>query len=204
MDKYANFTELQGAEREGKDYRVVICERDASSTVVIAPHGGGIELGTSEIAQGIAGRDLSLALFEGTKAKHAGELHIPSTKFDEPKCLALVQSTQNVIAIHGEKSTEEIVYLGGTDSRLGAFLRTSLEAHEFLVKDHHNPMLQGKSSNNICNKGLRRMGVQFEITWGLRKTFFESLSEEGRARPTENLTNFSNAVREGLRSAGVL
>ncbi|MBU4013369.1 MAG: poly-gamma-glutamate hydrolase family protein [Proteobacteria bacterium] len=204
MDKYSNFAELQGAEREDKDYRVVICERETSSTVIIAPHGGGIEPGTSEIALGIAADDLSVALFKGTKTKGNGNLHITSTNFDEPKCIALVQTAQNVIAIHGEGSNNKIVCIGGADTKLGAFIRASLEANGFQVKEHHNSMLQGKSSNNICNRGIRRMGVQLELAAGLRETFFESLTAKGRGKPTENLCNFSHGVREGLRSAGAL
>jgi phage replication-related protein YjqB (UPF0714/DUF867 family) len=51
---------------------------------VIAPHGGGIEPGTSELATAIAGDDFSLYLFEGLKSAGNGELHITSTNFDEP------------------------------------------------------------------------------------------------------------------------
>ena len=202
--QYSNFEELQGAEREGEDYRVVIYEHDTSSTVVIAPHGGGIELGTSEIALSIAADDLSVALFEGTKLEGNRKLHITSTNFDEPKCLALVQTAQDVIVIHGERSNGKAVYLGGADNQLGAFIRTSLEADGFQVKEHHNPMLQGAASNNICNRGIKKMGVQLELTAGLRRTFFESLTETGRRHPTENLNKFSKAVREGLRNAGAL
>jgi phage replication-related protein YjqB (UPF0714/DUF867 family) len=201
MDKYSTFEEMQGKEREGKDFRVVIRTREESSTVVIAPHGGGIEPGTSEIAERIAAEDLSVALFEGTKSSGNGDLHITSTNFDEPRCLALVQSAHNVIAIHGEGGNEKVVYIGGADSKLRAFIRASLESHGFQVVEHDNLMLQGTSSRNICNRGLRGMGMQLELALGLRKTFFVSLAAKDRAKPTENLSKFSNAVRAGLRNA---
>ena len=46
--------------------------------------------------------------------------------------------------------------------------------------------------------------MQLEISTGLRETFFESLTASGRRNPMEDLTSFAEAVREGLRAAGVL
>lgn len=203
-DNYASFSELCSNESEGDDYCVVVRERESSSTIIIAPHGGGIEPATSEIALAIANNDLSSALFEGTKTKGNRILHIASTNFDYPKILNLVRKMPNVIAIHGEKSNNKIVYLGGADIRLGKFIRSSLEANGFSVEEHHKPELQGKSDKNICNRGKNGMGVQLEISSGLRKTFFNSLSAKGRGKPTDSLNVFSFAVREGLRSAGIL
>lgn len=202
MDKYANFEELKSKEQEGEDFRVVICSPPDSQTVVVAPHGGGIEPGTSEIARKIAEDDLSVALFEGIKPKGNRDLHITSTNFDEPRCLALVQSAQNVIAIHGERSNEEVVYLGGADDELGAYIRDSLETRGFRVDKHKNKNLQGTRRNNICNQGCREKGVQLELAKGLRETFFHSLTRKGRQRPKKMLSDFADAVREGLRGAG--
>jgi len=204
MDKYANFQELKSTEQEGRDFYVVIREKPGSTTVVIAPHGGGIEPGTSEIAERIAAEDLSLALFKGIKSKHNSDLHITSTNFDEPRCLALVQSAQNVVALHGEERNRSVVYIGGADDGLGAFIRTSLETHGFQVDKHDNPGLQGTSISNICNRGIKGRGVQLELARSLRETFFHSLTAEGRQKPTEKLYEFVNAVREGLHNAGAL
>jgi phage replication-related protein YjqB (UPF0714/DUF867 family) len=55
-DKYANFGEIAKAE---KRFLVRSKLRNTSSTVVVAPHGGKIEPGTSEIAEAIAGQNLS-------------------------------------------------------------------------------------------------------------------------------------------------
>lgn len=204
MGIYANFKELNNAEEEGRSFRVFIRELQECNTAIIAPHGGGIEPGTSEISAAIADKDLSLALFEGTKNKRNGELHITSTNFDEPRCLALIQSAQNVVAIHGEASQENVVYLGGADIELGVFIRSALESYEFQVSEHNNSMLHGKAGNNICNRGYSGKGVQLELARGLRETLFDSLTAEGRKKPTEKLNVFVNAVREGLRNAGKL
>jgi phage replication-related protein YjqB (UPF0714/DUF867 family) len=99
------------------------------STVVIAPHGGGIEPGTSEIATRIAADDLAVALFEDLKPKANIDLHMASIHFDEPSCLALVQKARNVIAVSGEASNGQAVYLDGADTKLGAFLLNRLNSH---------------------------------------------------------------------------
>ena len=57
-DQYASFAELAKVAKVNQDFRVRILQR-ASATAIIVPHGGGIEPGTSEIAEGIAGEDFS-------------------------------------------------------------------------------------------------------------------------------------------------
>jgi phage replication-related protein YjqB (UPF0714/DUF867 family) len=104
MDTYANFAQLSAAEGEGDDFVVSTAARCGASTVVLAPHGGGIELGTSEVALRIAEDDLSYAVFEGRKPTGNLRLHITSSHFDEPRCLELVEAADNVLTIHGEES----------------------------------------------------------------------------------------------------
>lgn len=204
MDVYANFAELNAAEREGVDFCVRVVCRGNAYTVVLAPHGGGIEPGTSEVASEIAEDDLSLAIFEGNKSTGNARLHITSTNFDEPRCLELVQAADYVVAIHGEASEELAVFLGGSDTKLGAQIRIALERHGYNVKVHENPGLQGIATANICNRGRRGAGVQLELSVGLRETFFESLTVKGRRKPSYELTRFAEAVREGMRAEGAL
>ena len=65
-DKYASFARLAEHERAGTDHRIH-ARPTQSGTLIIAPHGGGIERGTSELAAAVAADDLSLYVFEGTK-----------------------------------------------------------------------------------------------------------------------------------------
>jgi len=204
MDTYANFAELSAAECEGVDFSVCVVARDGASTVVVAPHGGGIEPGTSEVAKWIAAGDLSYAVFEGRKSTGNSRLHITSTNFDEPRFLALVRAAEHVLAIHGEGSQELVVYLGGRDVNLGKQIRTALERDGYVVAVHPNPDLQGMALNNVCNRGRRGVGVQLELSSGLRKLFFESLKAEGRAKATSRLREFVDTVRKGLRDGGAL
>jgi len=91
MDVYRNFAELSESEREDIDFRIYAFKREGSSTVIVAPHGGAIEPGTSEVAKKVANNALSLFIFEGIKSKDNKRLHITSTNFDEPRCVELVQ-----------------------------------------------------------------------------------------------------------------
>ena len=202
MDVYENFAELEEAEHEGDDFCVYIFKREGSSTVIVSPHGGSIEPGTSEVAKEIAKNDLSLAIFEGRKSSGNARLHITSTNFDEPRCMELIQEANNVVVIHGEASTETVVFLGGIDQHLGEHLKVVLERHGYKVKIHGNLSLQGIASANICNRGRRGAGVQLELSVGLRRTLFDSLTIEGRKKPTDELKKFATAVREGLLAAG--
>ena len=204
MDVYLNFAELNKSEREGIDFLIYAVIREGSSTVIVAPHGGAIEPGTAEVVKEVANDDLSLAIFEGIKSKNNKRLHITSTNFDEPRCVELVQVSDTVVSIHGEKSDELSVFLGGRDIELSTKLKSVLEWHGYSVKTHENPDLHGLNEANICNRGRHGVGIQLELSSGLRRTFFQSLTSKGRKKPTDELARFAAAVREGLHTAGRL
>jgi phage replication-related protein YjqB (UPF0714/DUF867 family) len=204
MDVYRNFAELSEAESEDMDFRISAVKREGSSTVIVAPHGGAIEPGTSEVAKQVADNDLSLFIFEGIKPKSNKRLHITSTNFDEPRCVELVQASDTVVAIHGEGSNELSVFIGGRDDELCAQLKAVLERCGFTVKPHGNPDLHGLAAENICNRGRHGVGVQLELSSGLRQTFFRSLTPSGRKNPTDELFRFAAAIRESLHNAGRL
>jgi phage replication-related protein YjqB (UPF0714/DUF867 family) len=197
-DKYENFAELERNEKEGRDFRICL-RHPGVATSVIAPHGGDIEPGTSEIADAIAGDDFSFYAFEGIK-KHGRnrDLHITSHRFDEPKCVNLVKASTRTIAIHGHKAEAAVVYLGGRDTRALKVLRATLLARGFRVKTDHRPRLQGHHKGNICNRTQSGTGVQLEITRGLRRSFFQGLRRDGRRHKTERFREFVAAVRKSF------
>jgi len=197
-DKYKKFEELAAAEKAGLDFQVRLRTGCCDATAVIAPHGGGIEPGTSELADAIAGEDLSFYAFEGIKKAGNAVLHLTSGRFDEPQGVALVAASHSVIALHGEDSQEPVVFLGGLDERLRARIRASLEAESFVVRTHDNANLQGLDKNNICNRGLSGRGVQLELSHGLRASFFRSLDLSGRKNPTKQFHAFVNAMRRSV------
>jgi phage replication-related protein YjqB (UPF0714/DUF867 family) len=198
-DTYRTFAELRAAE-PADAFAVSICDR-ASRIVVAAPHGGGIEPGTSEIAVAIAGADLSYYLFEGHKRQGNSALHITSANFDEPCGLALLRRAASVMTVHGEASQTETVYIGGLNASLKFALAGALEKRGYAVRGNAN--LQGLDNRNICNLGLTGAGIQVELSAGLRRSFFESLSRAGRAKPTARLAEFGGIVREtAIANAG--
>jgi phage replication-related protein YjqB (UPF0714/DUF867 family) len=198
-DKYRSFTELAKNAEEGKDFRVRLLN-GARATAIIAPHGGGIEPGTSEIAVAIAQDDLSFYAFEGIKPNGNGDLHITSTRFDEPRCIRLVTASEQTVAIHGENSDAEVVFLGGRDDALIARIRDSLLSKGFKVEKHSSPALQGCDQTNICNRTKNQRGVQMELSSGLRRSFFtEFTSGNGRQNSqTAAFHQFVAAVREAI------
>ncbi|MGF2685828.1 poly-gamma-glutamate hydrolase family protein [Marinobacter sp. DUT-3] len=204
MDRYSSFEVLKAEQTEGRDFRVQVMMREEATVAVIAPHGGAIEPGTSELALAIAGEQLSFAIFEGTKAAQNRDLHITSTNFDEPRCTDVVVRSRIVVAIHGESSLEETVFIGGADALLSSHIGNALEEADFAVREHENPNLQGKSRANICNRGTSGAGVQLELSRGLRSNLFESLRTAGRVRQTQVFHQFVDAVRQGLSHAGLL
>ena len=103
---YLNFEALAQRERPGIDYGIVV-RRAEPAFAIVAPHGGGIEPGTSEIADAIARQRWSFYSFEGLKTKGNGILHITSTRFDEALCLLLLGVTNRVVTIHGEESDDD-------------------------------------------------------------------------------------------------
>jgi phage replication-related protein YjqB (UPF0714/DUF867 family) len=164
---FENFADLARAHRRGRDYEIHV-ERRASAVAIIAPHGGAIENGTSELARAIAATEFSLYSFEGTRpSKNYPALHLTSHRFDEPECLALIAGCSVVVAIHGCNGEDGRVLLGGLDLTLKDRLAAELTGAGVVVETsgHRFPAVHPR---NICNRGARAMGVQLEITQPLR------------------------------------
>jgi phage replication-related protein YjqB (UPF0714/DUF867 family) len=200
-DTYPNFAALEQHEQSGIDYAVLV-RREEPAFAIVALHGGGIEPGTSEIADAIAVQRWSFYSFEGLKQAGNRVLHVTSACFDEPMCLVLLSDTNRVVTIHGEESDDDSqgVFVGGLDLELGARMRSLLKAQGFDVRTHPDPKLQGLDPKNICNRGTAGKGVQLELSHSVRETLFESLTREGRKHPTPRFTVFVDAVARALET----
>ena len=198
-DTYPSFAALEQHERSGIDYGVFV-RRAEPAFAIVAPHGGGIEPGTSEIADAIAFQRWSFYTFEGLKRAGNHILHITSTCFDEPMCLVLLSDTSRVVTIHGEESDDdgEGVFVGGRDLELGTSIGSLLKAQGFNVRTHPDPNLQGLDPTNICNRGTAGKGVQLELSRSVREALFESLTREGRRHPKLRFKVFVDAVVQAL------
>lgn len=167
-DTYTSFAELDVHETPGTDYRVRLIERPAAPVVILAPHGGGIEIGTSQLAARIARGRHSLFLFEGLKpAWQNRALHITSHRFDHPRCVALVSRSPVTLAVHGCKG-ESRIYIGGLDMELKTRLTAKLNDAGFPASSDNHPYL-GLNPLNICNRGSRGRGTQIELTREFRE-----------------------------------
>jgi len=172
-DRYATYVELSRNQIEGEDYRVTVLRR-GSGIAVIAPHGGRIERGTSEVARAIAGEDLDLYLFEGCLPSLNFEtLHLTSRRFDEPRALALIAGCHTVLAVHGVADTSERALLGGRDGALACAIadRLFVRGVHAQVSGHRYP---GRDAANVCNRGASGRGVQLELSDRLRGGPLES------------------------------
>jgi len=195
-DTYTSFAELVRNTQEGKDFRRVI-EWRRSCVAIVAPHGGGIEPGTSEVARALAGDKFALYCFEGLRPNGNDELHVTSHCFDDPACIQLVEQMQVVVAVHGCAGEDKAVYVGGLDDGLKSRLIQTLQRTGFRAGPSSGE-LAGCYVDNICNRGRLGQGVQLEITEGLRRAMFADLTWKGRETRTPVLGWFVEAVRREL------
>lgn len=167
---YRSYADLAAAQREGEHFTVTLHRRPGARVAILAPHGGRIEDGTSEIARAIAGQEHHLYLLEGRRASHNYHtLHLTSHRFDEPRCLELLSHAERVVAVHGCRGHHEAVYIGGRDVELADCIHRRLSALgiDAQAGDHPFP---GRHPENVCNRGVQGAGVQLEITHPLRRS----------------------------------
>lgn len=184
-DTYPNFSALEAAEREGEAW-VRESEDRGSRVLVLAPHGGWIEPMTTELARAVAGQDFSFYSFIAVKDRGNERLHLTSHRFDDPVALAAAARADMVLAIHGERSSEEaFVMVGGGGHALRGALEKSLRQAGFPLREPRDG-LGGRHKKNICNRGAMGGGGQLELSEGLRRQF---------RRDPEQAARFVDAVR---------
>ena len=193
--EYSSFAELERHETAGIDFRISTAG-GCSGVAVMAPHGGDIEPGTTEVARAIAFPCHSFYSLEGIKAEGNWALHIASTQFDEPLAVAMAGRAETVVCVHGCRDGSECVVLGGLDMGLKAVLSTRLATSGFAVSSREG--LEGRRTTNLCNRSLSGMGVQIELSRRLRLRMFEGLSSEGRNHPSEVFGGFVRVIRGGI------
>ena len=114
LDVYASNSDLYADPRlvERVDYRRRFKRhRPRTRTVVLAPHGGGIEIGTSELCLAIAGYHPSTRvpigqthdywMFEGLRSVANDELHVTSSNCDDRVARDLVSGATHALGLHG-------------------------------------------------------------------------------------------------------
>ncbi|MEV6124867.1 poly-gamma-glutamate hydrolase family protein [Streptomyces sp. NPDC052077] len=181
-DLYPNYAALAAAETYGVDYQIVSTSPPGATWASIAIHGGGIEAGTSEVAEAVATTGgMRFYEFDGMKTSGNGDLHLTSTAFDEPQGLALVASSARTVSFHGYVGSTGVpeTAIGGLDTALVARLTTALRSRGFLVSTAPSE-IAGTNPANICNKNSRSGGVQLEMSRALRESMFTDFTRTGR------------------------
>ena len=178
-DRYHCFADLAKSEIEGRHYRIHVQDLE-SPILFLAPHGGFIEPATLEIARDLSGARFSFYGFEALEKRARGaSLHITSKNFDEPRALALLNSAQIAVTIHGrkDKDDETSVWIGGLheslrDRMTGLLTQGGVEAK--VITDGHP--LCGRDPNNICNRARQGAGVQIEMPARSRQQYMRDAS----------------------------
>jgi len=194
VDTYADYDDLKRHETEGVDY-LVLSRETRASVAVIAIHGGGIEPGTIDIADAVAGVEYTFYGFKGIKKTGNRVLHLASHRFDEPRGLAIVRQARVVLSIHGCREMEPVVFLGGRNRELIERIQIALNAAGFRAAIPPRPDLQGRQDRNICNRCQSGRGVQLELSRGLRETLFHRLSRRSRRSRTLQFDRFTATLR---------
>ncbi|AXB44568.1 poly-gamma-glutamate hydrolase family protein [Amycolatopsis albispora] len=169
-DRYLSNTELYAdpALTEHLDYARWF-RHSGGTPVVLAPHGGRIEPGTSELCLAVARvSTCDYWLFEGLRDER--RLHVTSSRCDDPVALALCAGTDRALSLHGCITLpREGVLIGGLDTEFGGIVHEELGARGIETLDAaEHPALAGRSPRNIVNRTRSGMGVQLELPLALR------------------------------------
>ncbi|MFK0290740.1 poly-gamma-glutamate hydrolase family protein [Streptomyces sp. NPDC090442] len=205
-DRYQSYSELAADQIEGIHYQRAWRTSAFSTLLHMAIHGGGIEQGTSELADAASGDSHDFYTLDGFKEAGANsELHITAARFDEPRGLAMAKAASHIVSWHGAAGTAAMTYLGGLDYILRDQIGEALSTAGFAVSVAPQD-LNGSDPANIANRGTRRMGVQLELTNAQRRQLFANgdLSRANRKNITPEFTAYVSAVTTGIRQALVI
>ncbi|MFD2765962.1 poly-gamma-glutamate hydrolase family protein [Micromonospora eburnea] len=186
---------------------------------VVAPHGGGIEVGTSELCLAVAGyHPATLAtatdgrglhdywMFEGLRGSGNGELHVTSVNCDDPYAESICGGARYAVSLHGCKESDagvpdgtRAVLVGGLDANLRDLLRQEYARVGITLAGGGGADIDGSHPRNICNRTLIGKGAQLELTTALRNAMFGTNTRADRKNTTLPLFwDFVTATRVAI------
>jgi phage replication-related protein YjqB (UPF0714/DUF867 family) len=193
---------------------------DVPKTTILAPHGGGIEPGTSELCLAVAGHHpanlpqippagvtYDYWMFEGLRELGNAALHVRSTGCDDGVAVSLCAGSLNALALHGFRPEPpdfpedgQVVLVGGGNTILRGYLLEGLRNADFDARDAgQHGELDGDAKCNIVNRTLLGMGAQLELSTPLRDVMFTEHSRPRRKHTTTQLFwNFVAVCRDAL------
>src|SRR5262249_20061245 len=115
---------------------------DVPKTAILAPHGGGIEPGTSELCLAVAGYHPAALpqipaagvtydywMFEGMRERGNAALHVTAAGCDDGVAVSLCAGSLNALALHGFRpgppdmsEDDQVVLVGGGNTTLRGYL----------------------------------------------------------------------------------
>lgn len=184
-DKYQSMTQLESETVEGVDWKKDTRD-NGTKVLIVAPHGGNIEQGTTEATKALAQKgNYDYFSFEAIRPKNNTELHVTSTHYDDPTLNQMIKNRTATISIHGAAGTNQIIYLGGPRSTLRDEMETQLKSSGFTVMVPPD-YIGGVKKNNFINREENNTGVQLELTTALRKAFFNNGDTSNKNRSNES------------------
>jgi phage replication-related protein YjqB (UPF0714/DUF867 family) len=190
---------------------------DVPKTAILAPHGGGIEPGTSELCLAVAGYHpanlpevppagvtYDYWMFEGLRELGNAALHVRSTGCDDGVAVSLCAGSLNALALHGFRpepldfsEDDQVVLVGGANTVLRGYLLEGLRNADFDARDAgQHGELDGNDPCNIVNRTLPARdpqlefigrGAQLELSTPLREAMFTEFSRPRRKHTTTQL-----------------
>lgn len=201
-DYYSSMTQLKSQTQQGVDWQIKTRQGN-NHTAVVAPHGGGIEPGTSQIADQIARKNnASYYTFEGLRPTNNQQLHVTSAHYNEPTAQAMVNQSQRTVTVHETSQTGSDVYIGGRDTTLRNNISQSLTQRGFSVAQATGN-IGGQNLNNLTNQNQQQAGVQIELNKQFAHQCFNNGNvfrpeRDNPANYSPQMNAFTDGVNEGL------
>jgi len=231
-DHYDSMTALYAHEVEGVNftkewyrhrwrYETFKNYKEENEIFIMAPHGGGIESGTTELALAAAGftddfngkpatsDTYDYFIFSGINPRNQnGRLHVTSSHYNDPVANELVRNSLISLAFHGCTDTQPVestgsgykaCLIGGLDKPFKQKLKQRLQKAGFNAFITTQKELNGDLPDNIINKNKRKAGAQFELTTSLRKSFYGINNPGGRRTSTNaDFWLFIDTIRKSI------
>jgi phage replication-related protein YjqB (UPF0714/DUF867 family) len=169
-DRYSCFDELRQHEEQGRDFAITTGTPSGINMFDPRSHMAAASNTTRQTSLWpLPARTSTCTCSKGIKAKGNADLHVTSTRFDEPSCLDILSVCDLVVAIHGCRGEDERVLLGGLHRTMKREISDSLYRHGVHIESagHAYP---ATAQMNICNRGRTRQGVQLELSAPLRRS----------------------------------
>ena len=180
------------------NYILQVDRSHQSRVKLFAPHGGCIEPCTGQIVLSLAMDEFDSYLFNGIRRKDCFKtLHVTSTHYDEPQCLAMAREAEMAIAFHGCDGEDSYIQVGGGNTELAANLTQHLSVLGYQIR-RASEDLKGEHRGNFVNLAHQK-GIQLELSAGFRRQLFPGFPRTSQRHP-DAFSRFMGAMRTWMES----